>query len=244
MKKIFLLLLIPIVFLLFLRKKPQQQEIILPTPTTFEEKSKDGYAIIKTEPDRVTLIPNFSEKKLSREILESNNCSAGINGGFYDTQNQPLGLFVSNFQTAHKAIENALLNGFIGIGANNGTFIGHELLDMHNRIALQTGPLLIANGKPLPLAIKNDEHARRMVAAIDADSTMMFLSLYNSDSVFDGPLLRDVPTMLTEINQKELLNIVNAINLDGGSASAFYNGSTELSELTPIGSFFCIKELQ
>lgn len=247
MKK--LLFIVPVIFIFLLlsaRKSPTLISIIsqTPTPTVFKEKSNDSYTIIKTKPDRVTLIPNFSDKKISNELMQENNCTSGVNGGFYDTANQPLGLFISNFQTVHAPVESALLNGYIVIDANNGVFIGRDLPDMQNRIALQTGPLLIINGQPLTLAIKNDEPARRMIAAVNTDGSIIFIVLYKTDAVFDGPMLGDVPSALTAINTKEMLNITDAINLDGGSASAFYSDRRKFSELTPVGSFFCIKELQ
>lgn len=229
------------------------QTVILtvPTPTILPKSHKTimvgnetmGYDTIVAQPSQVSLISNFSEKKTSSELIVDNSCKAGINGGFYDTAYRPLGLFITDFQAVGRAINSTLFNGYIGIGANNDAFIGDELLDVGNRIALQTGPLLITNGQPRTLAIKNDEHARRMIAAITSSGELALISLYQPESVFDGPLLTDVPQFVAALAKQEALNITNAINLDGGSASAFYGDSLTLSELTSVGSFFCIKSL-
>ncbi|KKW11013.1 MAG: hypothetical protein UY49_C0010G0009, partial [Microgenomates group bacterium GW2011_GWC1_49_7] len=78
-----------------------------------------------------------------------------------------------------------------------------------------------------------------MVAAKTGEG-FLFLTVYKEDSVFEGPLLADLPKVIQKINTEENLGIVDALNLDGGSASAFDNGETSLSELTPVGSLFCV----
>jgi len=156
-----------------------------------------------------------------------------INGGFYDTANKPLGLFRIGETVLAKQIQSNLLNGFL---SDDGITVAVPT----GRFVLQSGPLLIQRGNPLPLKIQNDEHARRMVAAKTGEG-FLFLTVYKEDSVFEGPLLADLPKVIQKINTKENLGIVDAINLDGGSASAFKNAETTLSELTPVGSLFCIK---
>lgn len=199
-----------------------------PVPTPTPAISDGSYAYQLFTASHITLLPNYTEKQTSDELGSS--CTAYINGGFYDTSNAPLGLVRIGDTVISKQIQSRLLNGFVsdeGINVQAGNF------------SIQTGPQLIESGKPLSLKIQNDEHARRMVAA-EAD-TLIFLAIYNADSVFDGPLLADLPIILDEINNKENLGIVQAVNLDGGSASAFYNGTVRLSELTPVGSLLCAR---
>ena len=47
-------------------------------------------------PGSLILIPNFSEKLGSEEIVEKYNCRFGINGGFYTTARTPLGKFTAD----------------------------------------------------------------------------------------------------------------------------------------------------
>lgn len=189
----------------------------------------------------MTLIPNFSEKIDTRSLVDANVCSAAINGGFYDTAAKPLGFFFANNRTFGQETHSTLLNGFFWSGTDGIARISTELTGIPFRFALQTGPLLFWGGKPVPLAIRNDERARRMVVAKSADNHIMFFAVYNGDSVYDGPLLGDLPGIIFDIRTKENLEITEAVNLDGGSASAFYNADTRLSELTPVGSLFCVK---
>jgi uncharacterized protein YigE (DUF2233 family) len=231
--------------------EPIIEPTVSPTPTfAIPTKTKTvttagetmGYAFIKTPPASIFLISNFTEKKTSDELMTSHACLGGINGGFYDTSLRPLGLFRTNNTTTRGVTQSALINGFFSIKADGTSEISADVPQENTRFSLQNGPLLITDSSTRPLAIKNDEHARRMVAAITSDDAIVFMALFEPEALFDGPLLGDTPEFVKAIAQKESLSIISAINLDGGSASAFYNGDTTLGELTQIGSFFCVKK--
>ncbi len=213
----------------------QVQETPSPTPvdTPANEQQYTHASFFVPDTSDISLLPNFTQKKTSAALIEENNCTYAINGGFYDTSNRPLGLFRIGENVRTKQIQSSLLNGFL---SDDGITVAVPT----GRFVLQSGPLLIQRGNPLPLKIQNDEHARRMVAAKTGEG-LVFLTVYKEDSVFEGPLLAELPKVIQKINTKENLGIVDAINLDGGSASAFKNAETTLSELTPVGSLFCIK---
>lgn len=188
----------------------------------------------------VSLIPNFVERKDAKSLADANKCRSYISGGFYDTAGKPLGYFYTDNTQYAPAIPSALVNGYIW--ADTSTLsISPSLPDESYRFAMQTGPRLISGGQRLPLRIQNDELARRMVAAKTGDGRTVFLAVYMADSVYGGPLLGDLPSVVESISDKEDLGISEAINLDGGSASAFSNGDTRLSELTTVGSLFCVR---
>lgn len=227
-------------------KKPVE---IAPTATpeaTQEKTVNDGtntytydYFTV-SDPNALTLIPNFSKKADAKTLFDENRCMNGINGGFYDTANKPLGEFQVGGTYYGGQIENELVNGFVWADASGSAIISSNLPYQSFRFALQTGPILLFNGLPIQLTINNDIGARRMVAAKSRQNQLIFLAIYNGDAVFDGPKLADVPTIIQNISNKEKLAIADAINLDGGSASTFYHGDTVLSELSPIGSLFCV----
>ena len=189
----------------------------------------------------VTLLPNFTEKQDAQSIRTANGCTSVVNGGFYTENNRPLGLFQIGTRVYGPSSQSALVNGYIWVDAQENFFITSEIPEVSRRFALQSGPLLLFNGQTLPLTIHNDTGARRMAAAKTMDNALLFLAVYTEDSVFDGPLLADLPLVIEKISDEEKLDIAEAINLDGGSASVFYQGETTISELTPVGSLFCIK---
>lgn len=200
-----------------------------------------SYFIVQ-HPENLVLIPNFSQKTDAKSVLDANSCSAAVNGGFYDTNNKPLGLFQTGDTTIGRQIESDLMNGYLWAQASaSAVVISSELPQVPFRFALQTGPILLFDGNVEPLTIHNDAHARRMVAAKNTDGQLLFMTVYNGESVFEGPYLATLPDILMLISSREKLDLADAINLDGGSASAFYFGTAALTELTPVGSIFCLK---
>lgn len=219
-----------------------------PTQVTKQEKTVSynnerfaySYFIVQN-PANLSLIPNFSHPKDAQTLIADNACVSTINGGFYDTAGKPLGFFYANNRTLGQEIHSTLLNGFFWADTYGVALISTELPRIPFRFTLQTGPLLLFNGQTMALTIQNDEHARRMVVGKTTDNHFIFLAVYSRESVYSGPLLSDLPSVVFSISSEENLGIVDALNLDGGSASAFYNGETRLSELTPVGSLFCVK---
>ena len=168
---------------------------------------------------QLSLIANFTQKKSSELLIRENNCQNAINGGFYDTNNKPLGLFINSTLNT-SSITSALVNGYIAI-ANRPT-IDFDLPE-NPTIALQTGPMLMMDGKKLKLIIANDEYARRMIAGITSKGTLVFMTIFVPETEVQGPQLADLPDIIEKISTRLPNKIVNAINLDGGNASIFKN---------------------
>ncbi|MCX6724478.1 MAG: hypothetical protein NTV20_00040, partial [Candidatus Shapirobacteria bacterium] len=55
-----------------------------------------------------------------------------------------------------------------------------------------------------------------------------------------GPLLADLPQIVGEIGETLGEDFKTALNLDGGTASAFLSQKKTIKEYTLIGSFFCL----
>lgn len=217
--------------------------ISLSPPATTGITVKDSpyaYAYIKVDPDNdhVELIPNFTNIINSRVIKTNYHCEALINAGFYDTDNKPLGLFKTENQIYGNAIRSNLLNGYIW--NFNGYYISTEVPSDHVSWIMQSGPVLFQSTKPVILSIRNDEPDRRSVAITTTDHMLYFFILFNKDINTSGPELELVPQLLSQIAYQEKITILDAINLDGGSASSYISTDIFLSELTHIGSAFCI----
>lgn len=212
-----------------------------PTPTEAPSDEHYAYSLISVPSgSHVSLIPNFSGKIGAKTLADENGCTQAVNGGFYDTSGNPLGLFFTDTIEYGTQSQSTLFNGYYWSDAS-GTYISTSRPENPYGFALQTGPLLVSDGQRMPLAIRNDEPARRIVVAKTTGNRDVFLAIYSRESVFGGPLLSDLPSVIESISRKNNLGITDALNLDGGSASAFYNGDTGLSELTPVGSVFCVK---
>lgn len=208
-----------------------------PVLIDYNGKKYSMYRQIITAPGMLRLIPNFEEQKTARQIMQENKCLYGANGGFYTPDHRPVGLFLADGQNfGALSPNNALLNGIIY--QNRGGLL--EIRNLSEPIEinaidfmLQTGPRIVAKGR---LTIRNDEPARRVLLAHIDSGSWYFIALTDADNTNSGPLLGDLPMILSQ----ELAGFDEAINLDGGSASAFFaDDGTVLGEITPIGSFLC-----
>jgi uncharacterized protein YigE (DUF2233 family) len=187
---------------------------------------------------KLSLIDNFTQTKASESLMKDHTCQYAINGGYYDTRNRPLGLFI-NGTVNTSPIENPLVNGYIVI-SNRATILYD--VPQSPTMAIQTGPMLISDNAPLLLAIKNDEYARRMVAGVSSNGILVFLAVFIPETKVQGPKLSDLPNIVTLINSTLPHPVITAINLDGGNASVFKNETTYIQEISSVGSVFCLQK--
>lgn len=225
---------------------PSTANTNLPLGIGFNVNNKTyNFLYFYADPDLLKLVPNFSEKLTSIEIMGQNRCINGINAGFYTTDRKPVGLF----ETVDEKLANAKNSSLFDV---NLVKFGDQLL--FNRLnqpiegvsadgfAIQIGPRLFQNFNPVSLTIRNDEYARRMVVAKTSDEKVLFLAIYDPSTSYQGPLLADLPHALGSIEKLLNITISDAANLDGGSASAFYSDTASLNEVSLVGSFFCVTQ--
>ena len=119
------------------------------------------YAIFKIDDlSKLVLGPNFKEKSGSESIVEKNECKALVSGGFYDTKDDPIGWFLSDGEELNREEVNLFLNGRLQVATDSAVISRKVSID--NIVSgLQSGPLLIVEGKPIDLSIKEDEERRR-----------------------------------------------------------------------------------
>lgn len=188
---------------------------------------------------KLKLIPNFSEKLSSKEIINSNQCKFLSNGPFYTKENTPTGLVIADANKISGWRENTLFNGILSINDLTTPRITRDVPEDHLQIAVQSGPILKENGDFQTLKIIDDSPARRVLAAVTGENKLFFIVVYDPQSEFSGLKLGDLPNALQSFENKTGIVFADAINLDGGSASAFITKNINLSELTTSGAFFC-----
>lgn len=188
----------------------------------------------------LNLYPNFKEKLSADQARKMYTCRFLTSAGFYDKQNEPLGLFVSAGKTLQLNRPSNFFNGYFSLAFDNSFSVGRVPQDKQSRIALQSGPLLVEAGQPQVLKIIDDKPARRIVIGETKKGEIIFLVFFNKEEDLQGPNLADLPELLRKFSQLSGIELKSALNLDGGNASAFYNEEISLSELTSVGGFFCI----
>ena len=211
-------------------------------PETLDANDYTVEWIIVRDPKKVFLYSNLQDEFTSAEALKKHGCDQLITGGFYSQNNTNLGLIISEGALIEEAISSKLFNGFFYI-TNDETFsISGTQPDTKNvRLALQSGPLLFKNSAPQSLNIENDENARRVVVGTTQKDEIVYLVFYYKPSPLLGPKLAELPELLRNIQTSTNLKFNSALNLDGGSHSAFLSQQVHISEISRPGSFFCIK---
>lgn len=193
-------------------------------------------------PNRVSLHTNLPEKQTSTNLKKTHNCNAIVSAGFYGKDDQHLGLFIEEGKELRRKMNSSLFNGIVWKTSGEQGGITNSLPEDSLTFGLQTGPILIKGQTTQSLNLTDDEFARRIALGITQDGNFIWYAVTGEQNTFSGPLLKDLPHVIEEINKKEQLSLSDAVNLDGGNHSAMNSDTIQLSELSPIGGMFCIKK--
>ncbi len=187
--------------------------------------------------EHIILGTNLNDNESSTEIFNKLNCRLLANSGFYSEMDLHIGLYRIDGVLINPYMPNQIFNGIVNIKDN---YIFIDKIDNNISNAFQSGPLVFYDGNPQKYTIKNDKHARRLVLG-QGDSGNIFILVYNKNNLYSGPTLEYLPTIIDTINKQFNLKIVNAVNLDGGSASSIIANGIKFTELTSIGGYICIQ---
>ena len=145
-------------------------------------------------------------------------------------------LIIDGEKYGNVSVDRSILTGFFYLDANGQPHISSQT-NPDAQTIFQAGPLII-NDKPF--STTRDEQARRVLIAEDTDGNAYALAIVYKDSTYSGPLLSELPPILFSIN--EPFRVKQGLNLDGGSASFFYEkDGVHLTEQTNVGSLICVK---
>lgn len=189
----------------------------------------------------LALIPNFKEKKTFSTIVSENSCKAAINAGFYTKEELPVGYFKTKDALLRRSKDSLLFDGFFTVNTLSTPRITRELPEDEVVLGLQLGPILFENGSAVLLKIRNDSPERRMALVVDGNNKVYFLTVFGQSNQFFGPNLSDLPGELEKWAKDKKIPIADAINLDGGSASAFFSPTISIAEISPVGGVLCAR---
>lgn len=220
---------------------PSLGKDVLLTEIIFNEEKYKMTSLKVESAENIRLGSNLTEKLSSNELFKQINCSVLISGGFYTKEYTPVGFFVEEGNLSKNFLTNDLFDGVFSINFSLTPRITREVPKDDLKYAIQSGPILIENAKAQNLSIRNDKPERRVVAAITGDNQVIYMIIYKETSKLIGPFLAELPEVLRLWQNKTGILLADAINLDGGSASAFISEEFRLTESSLLGSYFCIK---
>lgn len=174
-----------------------------------------------------------------KRALEKHGCLAGINGGYFkgDAQASPLGLLVHDGNMSHPAASGSFaVSGVLCDDGKRIRLVRSNKLDTpptRLREAIQAGPFLVEDGK-LVSGLDKRKRARRSFIATDGRGRWCIgvcspMSLHELALRLSGGALRGFV-------------VRTALNLDGGSSSAFADRQTSysISNLKPVRNYIGI----
>lgn len=151
--------------------------------------------------------------------LKGTHAIAGVNGGYFDPADAPVGLLISDDRLLSPLRKAKLLTGILFANANRVDIVRTSQFSMKEkpRAAVQCGPLLVDHGRPVA-GLNDSRSARRTFAAVDGKGRAV-LGISSSVS------LAQLSQILCLTNVAGEFKSVRALNLDGGSSTAFWFAS-------------------
>jgi uncharacterized protein YigE (DUF2233 family) len=170
------------------------------------------------------------------EMMRHENCLAGVNGGYFDEKFAPLGLRIVNGQMIAPLRRAQLITGVLVASSRGVQIVRAREFSPHSRAtaAVQCGPFLVDRREPIR-GLNDSRPARRTFAATTSSNRALL-------GVCSGVSLAELSKILGTESFAEDLKIDRALNLDGGSSSAFWfgreNGSAfSIPEQKPVRDF-------
>jgi len=185
---------------------------------------------------RVLDQPDFGHRLA--DAMARENCLAGVNGGYFDPQGAPVGLLRSGGKMIAPLRRARLLSGVLAVQPGRVQIFRASEFPTKSAWpeAIQCGPFLVDRGKPVA-GLEDTRSARRTFVLTTSDRRVAL--------GYCAPLpLARLARVLAALSQ---LQVTRALNLDGGSSSAFWcrtEGQTvSLPESKPVRDFLSIVPL-
>jgi phosphodiester glycosidase len=170
-------------------------------------------ALFSTKSCKLRVIDNPDGANNLNAAMRRANCLAGVNGGYFDPDFAPLGLRIVDGKVASRLTRGRLMSGVVASDNVTQVFrVGEFSLRRKWNAAVECGPFLVDLARPIR-GLEATRSARRTFAAIGFGDRAAL-------GYCPGATLADLGKILaTPLGD---FKIQRALNLDGGSSSAFY----------------------
>jgi uncharacterized protein YigE (DUF2233 family) len=195
-------------------------------------------ALLPTKSATLRVIDNPVGEDNLAAVMRRGNCLAGVNGGYFDPENKPVGLLISDGNVIAPLRKARLLSGvmIVSDGRIQLLRVAEYSSKRKPTAALQCGPFLVDRGQPVP-GLNSTRPARRT-----------FIATGGSDRAAIGfcsdVTLAQLGKILATRDVAPGLKVQRALNLDGGSSSAFWfageRGPFSISEQKTVRNFVAV----
>jgi uncharacterized protein YigE (DUF2233 family) len=183
--------------------------------TLTNESATIELALFSTRTQMLRMIDNPNGASDLAQAAQANGCLAGTNGGYFDPNFAPLGLRVIDGKMVAPLMRARLLTGVL-LSSREATQILRvsEYSAKRNAYsAVQCGPLLVDGGHAVK-GLDRTRVARRTFAVVGTERAALGFCSEVS--------LAQLSQILSGTRLAENFKISRALNLDGGSSSAFW----------------------
>jgi hypothetical protein len=180
------------------------------------ERASLELAIFSTKSCRLRIIDQPNEPRVDlEEAMSRGNFLAAVNGGYFDPDYKPIGLLIVDGAMIAPLQKARLLSGVLSASAKKVQIsrVAEFSLAQKPDTAVESGPMVFDLGKSVR-GLESTRAARRTFTAVGAGdkAALGFCS---------DVTLADLSNILASISIPDF-KIQRALNLDGGSSSAFW----------------------
>ncbi|HZE13019.1 MAG TPA: phosphodiester glycosidase family protein [Chthoniobacterales bacterium] len=211
----------------------EHRRIVLTEASSNEEATLDlAFFSAKNATLRVVDNPNGGDDLAA--VMRRTHGVAGVNGGYFDPQNAPVGLLISDGKLIAPLRKARLLSGVLVVTKTRVDLLRPGEYSSRKNVvaAVQCGPFLVDDGKAVA-GLNNSRPARRT-----------FVLTTGADHAAIGLCSTVTLAQLGDILATPELKTRRALNLDGGSSSAFWfsgeRGVFSISEQKTVRDFVIV----
>ena len=185
-------------------------------------------AVFSAKSTALRVIDNPDGQSLGA-VMKREKCVCGVNGGYFDTEFKPIGLRVGDGTTFSPLRRARLITGILLQSDRGIDVVRVSEFSRTKKIvaAIQSGPFLVEGNKRIR-GLNDSQLARRTFAGI-ATNDRGFLGVCSDVS------LAELANILATVSIVADSKIRRAMNLDGGSSSAFWFGREDGSAFSISG---------
>jgi exopolysaccharide biosynthesis protein len=172
-------------------------------------------AIFSAQSGALRVIDNPEGESLSA-MMKRERCACGVNGGYFDTEFKPIGLRISEGKIFSPLRRARLMTGILLRSSRGIDVIRVGEFSRTKKIAaaIQAGPFLVEASKRIH-GLNDSQLARRTFAGIVNNDRALL-------GVSSAVSLAELANILSTVPVTADYKIRRAMNLDGGSSSAFW----------------------
>jgi uncharacterized protein YigE (DUF2233 family) len=215
----------------------EHRHIVITESETSERATLD-LALFSAKSATLRVIDNPTGENDLATLMPRKNCLAGVNGGYFDPENKPVGLLISDGNLVAPLRKARLLSGVMVV--SNGRIQLLRAAEYSSKrkaaAALQCGPFLVDRGQPVPDL--NDTRSARRTFIVTGGPDRAAIGFCSAVTLAQLGRILATPEITPD------LKVQRALNLDGGSSSAFWfageRGPFSISEQKTVRNFVAV----